>query len=202
MVTVANMPSGPCNRRPTSPEPGNCDQPSGTATVTVGAAGSDTCATADTAGSTGSGQPTVAAGTGLRVVVTMPGAAGPAASGGVAGFFGRWAGGVAALSPRAATPASVRTQAETSWVTNVSRTAVAQPNRFTVTSSVLGERLRQFPFEVQVRRARDVDDDLGDRSAGERVRSLVAARDRLPGVAPDGDAASREAKAGRVRAYT
>src|SRR3954470_7825586 len=113
IVTVANMPSGPCSRRPTSPEPGSCDQPSGTATVTVGAAGSDTCATADTDGSTGCGQPTAAAGAGLRVVVTMPGAAGPASSVDFVGFCGRSAVVVAAFSLRTATPSSVRTQAET-----------------------------------------------------------------------------------------
>src|SRR3954468_11008336 len=98
------MPSGPCNRRPTSPEPGNCDQPPGTATVTFGAAGSDTCATADTAGSTGRGQRTWAAGARPRVVVAIPGAAGPASSVGFVGVCGRGAVVVAALSPRTATP--------------------------------------------------------------------------------------------------
>src|SRR4029079_3176207 len=98
------MPSGPSIRRPTSGELGFTDQPSGTATVILGAAGSDTCATAETAGLTGCEQPTVSAGTGVREVVRTPGAAGPASSVDRAGFGGRSPVVVAALSLRIATP--------------------------------------------------------------------------------------------------
>ena len=135
MVTVANMPSGPSMRRPTSPELGFTVQPSGTATVIVGAAGSDTCATADTAGLTGCEQLTVSAGTGVREVVTMPGAAGPASSVERVGC-GLALVDVATLSLRIATPSSVRTHPEAKGATTLSRTTAVQPNCFTTPSSV------------------------------------------------------------------
>src|SRR4051812_27025803 len=64
IVTVVDMSSGPVSRPPMSPEPADVDQPSGTPTVILGAAGSPTEAVIRAVGPTGCEQATVFGGTG------------------------------------------------------------------------------------------------------------------------------------------
>ncbi len=104
----------------------------------LGADGSDTWATAVTAGLTGWEQATPSGGIGVRVVATMPGAAGPASSVDFVGFVG--CGGTlvdfGASWLRIATPSSVRTHPEAIGTSRLSKTSAVQPNRFTTSSSV------------------------------------------------------------------
>ncbi|MDF2585841.1 MAG: hypothetical protein K0R33_4484 [Mycobacterium sp.] len=72
MVTVADIPSGPDNWAPMSPEPPCIDQPSGTATVITGATESATLATMATGGRSPGAQVTVPAGIGVVLVGTTP----------------------------------------------------------------------------------------------------------------------------------
>src|SRR5690349_19362668 len=69
MRTVADIPSGPANRAPTSPDPPCIDHPSGTATVRTGAAGSPTLATRPIVGRCSGPQVTAPAGAGALPVV-------------------------------------------------------------------------------------------------------------------------------------
>jgi hypothetical protein len=72
IVTVADVPPGPANFPPTSPDPRVIDQPWGTPTVTRGAFGSSTLTANPTGGLTGCEQVMVFGGTGIRVVGTTP----------------------------------------------------------------------------------------------------------------------------------
>src|ERR1700754_4798356 len=73
IVMVADSPSGPCIRAPTSPDPGEAFQPGGTATVTSGASASDTVAVTMAAGLAGGAQVTASTGAGTWVVGRIPG---------------------------------------------------------------------------------------------------------------------------------
>src|SRR5258705_2910975 len=72
MMTVADIPSGPASWPPISPEPADIDQPSGTPTVILGAAGSSTRAVIRTPGLIGCEQAMVFGGTGALLVGTTP----------------------------------------------------------------------------------------------------------------------------------
>src|SRR5882762_8809487 len=110
IVTVADMPSGPSMRAPTSPDPGDEFQPGGRATVILGAVGSETAAVITVPGLAGAAHVTASTGTGTWIVGTTPGGAWSLAEDG-----GAAPGSGFALASRAeaatGTPSLLRTQA-------------------------------------------------------------------------------------------
>ena len=189
-------------RTPTSPEPGVGRPAVGDGDGDPGAAGSrylcdgrngrlDRLRTAD-----GGGRDRA------RVVATMPGAAGPASSVDFVGRLRTFGGGRRGTRrcgpPR---PRRCRTQRRNQ------RGHQSQQDQRRPTEPLHRSIISPWrtPAPVPVRRPDRACPRCRRRpwrwSAGERVRRLVAARDRLTGVAPDGDAAAGEPEAARMRAH-